>query len=70
LCIALNLFLPSTATKDHVYNEEHSLVNLIILALRLRNADALDDGLLIHVIEVLAGNLCDLEGEQSTYTKK
>ncbi|KAI8579067.1 hypothetical protein K450DRAFT_243700 [Umbelopsis ramanniana AG] len=50
----------------HVYNEDDFLINLIIFALRLRNAGVSDHGLLIHVSEVLAGNLYALEGGHST----
>ncbi|KAJ2964994.1 hypothetical protein NQZ79_g146 [Umbelopsis isabellina] len=50
----------------HIYNEDDFLINLIIFALRLRNAGVSDHGLLIHISEVLAGNLYALEGGHST----
>ncbi|KAI8061751.1 hypothetical protein BC940DRAFT_244920 [Gongronella butleri] len=50
----------------HVYGEDDFLINLIIFALRLRNAGLSDHGLLVHISDVLAGNLYAWEGGHST----
>ncbi|KAI9245364.1 hypothetical protein BDA99DRAFT_447900 [Phascolomyces articulosus] len=50
----------------HVYSEDDFLINLVIFALRLRNAGIPDHGLLVHVSEVLAGSIYAFEGGHST----
>ncbi|ORX62919.1 hypothetical protein DM01DRAFT_1279069 [Hesseltinella vesiculosa] len=50
----------------HVYSDDDFLINLIVFALRLRNAGLSDHGLLLHTSEVLAGNLYAWEGGHST----
>ncbi|KAI7855107.1 hypothetical protein BDC45DRAFT_544978 [Circinella umbellata] len=50
----------------HVYSEDDFLMNLVIFALKLRNAGIPDHGLLIHVSEVLAGSIYAFEGGHST----
>ncbi|KAI8374370.1 uncharacterized protein BYT42DRAFT_499293 [Radiomyces spectabilis] len=50
----------------HIFSENDFLINLITLALRLRNAGFSDHGLLTHISEVLAGNLYSWEGGHST----
>ena len=50
----------------HVYSEDDFLINLILFALRLRNAGLSDHGLLTHLSEVLAGDLYSWEGGHST----
>ncbi|KAI9493652.1 hypothetical protein BDB00DRAFT_821992 [Zychaea mexicana] len=50
----------------HVYTDDDFLINLVVFALRLRNAGIPDHGLLIHVSEVLAGSIYAFEGGHST----
>ncbi|KAI8341398.1 hypothetical protein BC941DRAFT_347453 [Chlamydoabsidia padenii] len=50
----------------HIYSPDDFLINLIIFALRLRNAGLTDHGLLLHLSDVLAGNLYSWEGGHST----
>ncbi|KAI8085179.1 uncharacterized protein BX664DRAFT_266778 [Halteromyces radiatus] len=50
----------------HVYSPDDFLINLIVFALRLRNAGLSDHGLLLHISDVLAGNLYAWEGGHST----
>ncbi|ORZ22039.1 hypothetical protein BCR42DRAFT_319815 [Absidia repens] len=50
----------------HIYSPDDFLINLILFALRLRNAGLSDHGLLLHISDVLAGNLYSWEGGHST----
>ncbi|KAI8150069.1 hypothetical protein BJV82DRAFT_503532 [Fennellomyces sp. T-0311] len=50
----------------HIYTNDDFLINLVVFALRLRNAGIPDHGLFIHISEVLAGSIYALEGGHST----
>lgn len=50
----------------HIYSKNDFLIRLIVFALRLLNLGLSDHGFLIHISEVLAGNLYALEGGHST----
>ncbi|KAI8356196.1 hypothetical protein BD560DRAFT_201067 [Blakeslea trispora] len=50
----------------HVYQPDDFLIRLISFALELLNLGLSDHGFLIHISEVLAGNLYALEGGHST----
>lgn len=58
--------LRSIYIDGHIYSEDDFLINLIVFALRLRNAGLQDYDLLTHLSEVLAGSLYALEGGHST----
>lgn len=58
--------LRSIYIDGHVYSEDDFLINLIVFALRLKNAGLSDHDLLIHLSDVLAGSLYALEGGHST----
>ncbi|KAK4510522.1 60S ribosomal protein L33B [Mucor velutinosus] len=50
----------------HIYTKDDFLIRLITFALRLLNVGLSDHGFLIHISEVLAGNLYAWEGGHST----
>lgn len=50
----------------HIYTEDDFLIRLITFALRLLNVGLSDHGFLIHISEVLAGNIYAWEGGHST----
>lgn len=50
----------------HIYADDDFLINLVVFALRLRNAGLSDHGLLVHLSEVLAGSIYAFEGGHST----
>lgn len=50
----------------HIYTEDDFLIRLITFALRLLNVGLSDHGFLIHISEVLAGNIYSWEGGHST----
>jgi hypothetical protein len=58
--------LRSIYIDGHIYSQDDFLINLILFALRLRNAGLPDYDLLVHLSEVLAGSLYALEGGHST----
>lgn len=50
----------------HIYSKNDFLIRLIVFAIRLLNLGLSDHGFLIHISEVLAGNLYAWEGGHST----
>lgn len=50
----------------HIYSADDFLIRLISFALRLLNSGLSDHGFLIHISEVLAGNLYSWDGGHST----
>ncbi|KAI9279299.1 hypothetical protein BY458DRAFT_487940 [Sporodiniella umbellata] len=50
----------------HFYSSDDFLVQLVVFALQLRNLGLSDHGLLVHLSEVLAGNIYVIEGGHST----
>ncbi|KAI8883087.1 hypothetical protein K501DRAFT_185368 [Backusella circina FSU 941] len=50
----------------HIYSKDDFLIRLILFSLKLRNIGLSDHGVLIHISEVLAGNLYSWEGGHST----
>lgn len=50
----------------HIYTRDDFLIRLITFALRLLNVGLSDHGFLIHISEVLAGNIYSWEGGHST----
>lgn len=50
----------------HIYTKDDFLIRLITFALRLLNVGLSDHGFLIHISEVLAGNIYSWEGGHST----
>ncbi|KAI8647488.1 hypothetical protein BD408DRAFT_449239 [Parasitella parasitica] len=50
----------------HIYTKDDFLIRLITFALRLLNVGLSDHGFLIHISEVLAGNIYAWEGGHST----
>ena len=50
----------------HIYSKDDFLIRLITFALRLLNVGLSDHGFLIHISEVLAGNIYAWEGGHST----
>jgi hypothetical protein len=58
--------LRSIYIDGHIYSQDDFLINLVVFALRLKNAGLTDHDLLTHLSEVLAGSLYALEGGHST----
>ncbi|KAG1056517.1 hypothetical protein G6F55_008199 [Rhizopus delemar] len=58
--------LRSIYIDGHFYSSDDFLVQLVVFSLRLRNLGLSDHGLLIHLSEVLAGNIYVIEGGHST----
>ncbi|KAI9321270.1 hypothetical protein BX666DRAFT_1850528 [Dichotomocladium elegans] len=58
--------LRSVYIDKHIYTEDDFLINLVVFAIRLRNAGLPDHGLLVHVSEVLAGSIYAIGGGHST----
>ncbi|KAI8328068.1 hypothetical protein BD560DRAFT_342521 [Blakeslea trispora] len=58
--------LRSIYIDGHIFSEDDFLINLVVFGLKLRNAGLSDHDLIIHLSEVLAGNLYALEGGHST----
>ncbi|KAI9262862.1 hypothetical protein EDC94DRAFT_634759 [Helicostylum pulchrum] len=50
----------------HIYSKDDFLIRLILFAIRLLNVGLSDHGFLIHISEVLAGNIYAWEGGHST----
>lgn len=51
-----------------LYQEKDFLTNLIVFAIKLRNAGILDHGLIIQLSEVVAGSMYG-EGHSALYTE-
>ncbi|OBZ83772.1 hypothetical protein A0J61_08176 [Choanephora cucurbitarum] len=58
--------LRSIYIDGHIYSDDDFLIDLVVFGLKLRNAGLSDHDLLVHLSEVLAGNIYALEGGHST----